>query len=68
MDGDVTLCCAQDQFPAGLKCGGTAGICQNFYDSAPSGRYGTMSYLSKAALTLLHFPVTEEGSLECMVS
>ncbi|XP_077418815.1 phosphorylase b kinase regulatory subunit alpha, liver isoform isoform X1 [Vanacampus margaritifer] len=27
------------------------GICNFFYDSAPSGRYGTMTYLSKAAMT-----------------
>nr|XP_061796223.1 phosphorylase b kinase regulatory subunit alpha, liver isoform [Nerophis lumbriciformis] len=27
------------------------GICNFFYDSAPSGRYGTMTYLSKAAIT-----------------
>lgn len=27
------------------------GICNFFYDSAPSGSYGTMTYLSKAVLT-----------------
>ncbi|XP_054627100.1 phosphorylase b kinase regulatory subunit alpha, liver isoform isoform X3 [Dunckerocampus dactyliophorus] len=27
------------------------GICNFFYDSAPSGRYGTMTYLSKAVIT-----------------
>lgn len=27
------------------------GICNFFYDSAPSGSYGTMTYLSKAAVT-----------------
>ncbi|XP_076587512.1 phosphorylase b kinase regulatory subunit alpha, liver isoform isoform X1 [Chaetodon auriga] len=27
------------------------GICNFFYDSAPSGSYGTMTYLSKAAIT-----------------
>ena len=30
------------------SCGGAAGICVHFYDSAPSGRYGTMSYISLA--------------------
>jgi len=27
------------------------GICNFFYDSAPSGSYGTMTYLSKAVVT-----------------
>jgi hypothetical protein len=31
------------------KCGGAAGICSLFYDSAPSGTYGTISYLVRAA-------------------
>ncbi|KAG7218291.1 hypothetical protein INR49_010349, partial [Caranx melampygus] len=30
------------------------GICNFFYDSAPSGSYGTMTYLSKAVVTYLH--------------
>lgn len=30
------------------SCGGAAGICVHFYDSAPSGRYGTMSYIALA--------------------
>ncbi|KAI3376943.1 hypothetical protein L3Q82_000182 [Scortum barcoo] len=29
------------------------GICNFFYDSAPSGSYGTMTYLSKAAITYI---------------
>uniref|UniRef100_H3C3D1 Phosphorylase b kinase regulatory subunit n=1 Tax=Tetraodon nigroviridis TaxID=99883 RepID=H3C3D1_TETNG len=29
------------------------GICNFFYDSAPSGSYGTMTYLSKAAVTYI---------------
>ena len=28
-----------------------SGICTLLYDSAPSGRFGTMTYLSKAAAT-----------------
>ena len=67
MDGDVTLCCGQDR-PTPLKCGGTAGICQNFYDMAPSGRYGTMAYIWKAVLTTLHIPTQENGNVECVVS
>ncbi|XP_041702758.2 phosphorylase b kinase regulatory subunit alpha, liver isoform isoform X2 [Coregonus clupeaformis] len=30
------------------------GICNVFYDSAPSGSYGTMTYLSRAVVTYLH--------------
>ncbi|XP_072320817.1 phosphorylase b kinase regulatory subunit alpha, liver isoform isoform X2 [Eucyclogobius newberryi] len=30
------------------------GICNFFYDSAPSGNYGTMTYLSKAVVTYVH--------------
>ncbi|XP_074523240.1 phosphorylase b kinase regulatory subunit alpha, liver isoform isoform X2 [Halichoeres trimaculatus] len=30
------------------------GICNFFYDSAPSGSYGTMTYLSKAVATYVH--------------
>lgn len=69
MDGDVTLCCGQGgPRPNPLKCNGTAGICMHFYDSAPSGRYGTMSYMCKAALQMLHFPVNQDGNLDCIVS
>lgn len=31
-----------------LLCGGASYICQNFYDSAPSGSYGTMSYIIRS--------------------
>uniref|UniRef100_A0A3B3QEF2 Phosphorylase b kinase regulatory subunit n=1 Tax=Paramormyrops kingsleyae TaxID=1676925 RepID=A0A3B3QEF2_9TELE len=31
----------------------STGICNLFYDSAPSGRYGTMTYLTKAAVTYM---------------
>ncbi|KAK3533239.1 hypothetical protein QTP70_013657 [Hemibagrus guttatus] len=30
------------------------GICNFFYDSAPSGSYGSMTYLSKAVVTYVH--------------
>jgi len=71
VDGDVTLCCGVapgTPRPNPLKCQGTAGICQHFYDSAPSGRYGTMSYMCKAAVQMLQFPVTEDGNMDCVVS
>uniref|UniRef100_A0A665VW09 Phosphorylase b kinase regulatory subunit n=1 Tax=Echeneis naucrates TaxID=173247 RepID=A0A665VW09_ECHNA len=40
--------CASDYF---LEKDPETGICHFFYDSAPSGSYGTMSYLSKAVIT-----------------
>lgn len=68
MDGDVLLCCAvDDQRPTPLRCGGTRGICQNFFDMAPSGRYGTMSYMCKALVQMLPFPV-QDGNLDCPIS
>ncbi|KAL3879258.1 hypothetical protein ACJMK2_031560 [Sinanodonta woodiana] len=47
---------------------GAAGICQHLYDSAPSGRYGTMSYLCRAVAKQLHLPFGPNGDLECAVS
>ncbi|XP_070553673.1 phosphorylase b kinase regulatory subunit alpha, liver isoform-like isoform X3 [Ptychodera flava] len=68
-DGDATLCCVRKDphfaKPSVLKCGGTAGICQHFYDSAPSGRYGTMTYIAKAVANTLHFP---EQNNDCVIS
>lgn len=47
-NGDATLCCA-----SGKKCPGARGVCEHFYDLAPSGRYGSMNYLFKSITTLL---------------
>ncbi|XP_060531826.1 probable phosphorylase b kinase regulatory subunit alpha isoform X1 [Cylas formicarius] len=72
-DGDATLCCAKPKElrettnTGGLLCGGAAYICQHFYDSAPSGAYGTMTYLTRAiALYLECLP--KGGELECTIS
>jgi phosphorylase kinase alpha/beta subunit len=69
LDGDVTLCCGsttgRPSWP--LKCAGAAGICQNFYDSAPSGRYGTMSYMCRSVVQCLHMPTAPDGNLDCTV-
>lgn len=71
--GDATLCCAKlkeqrELTPAGsLLCGGAAYVCQHFYDSAPSGCYGTMTYLIRALASILDcFP--DEGEIDCAVS
>ncbi|XP_018569605.1 probable phosphorylase b kinase regulatory subunit alpha isoform X2 [Anoplophora glabripennis] len=72
-DGDATLCCAKPKELretsrlGGLLCGGAAYICQHFYDSAPSGCYGTMTYMTRAvAVTLDCLP--KHGELDCTIS
>ncbi|CAN8005577.1 unnamed protein product [Ixodes hexagonus] len=45
--GNSTLCCCSG-CPGGTWCRPTAGLCQHFYDSAPSGCFGTMTYLVRA--------------------
>ena len=61
--GDATECCAGD---ARGSCKGVAGICHHFYDSPPSGRFGTISYLARAALALS--PSAGKQDIECFVS
>lgn len=70
-DGDATLCCAREKrepgIGGGLSCGGAAYICLHFYDSAPSGSYGTMSYMIRAVTATLNcFP--QDGEMDCTVS
>ncbi|XP_050302994.1 probable phosphorylase b kinase regulatory subunit alpha isoform X1 [Anthonomus grandis grandis] len=71
-NGDATLCCAKpkDQRETtntgSLLCGGAAYICQHFYDSAPSGSYGTMTYLTRAVAVYLDC-VPKSGELECSI-
>lgn len=60
--GDATLCCLEK---AG-KCGGAAGICSLFYDSAPSGTYGTISYLVRAACRVVD-TIPNEGDIDCNI-
>ncbi|CAH0561386.1 unnamed protein product [Brassicogethes aeneus] len=69
-NGDATLCCAKSKDYRegnGLLCGGAASVCQHFYDSAPSGAYGTMTYMTRAvAVTLDCLP--KHGELDCTIS
>ena len=61
-EGPSKDCCCKKE---GL-CHGPMGICIHFYDSAPSGRYGTMSYFSHALVEKLkHIPST---TTDCRVS
>ena len=71
LEGDATLCCAKEQrelTPAGaLLCGGAAYVCQHFYDSAPSGCYGTMTYLIRALASIVDC-LPDDGVIDCAVS
>lgn len=71
--GDATLCCAKSKdgskettATGSLLCGGAAYICQHLYDSAPSGSYGTMTYIARAiACVFEHLPKT--GDFDCSI-
>ncbi|XP_011341323.1 probable phosphorylase b kinase regulatory subunit alpha isoform X1 [Ooceraea biroi] len=73
IDGDATLCCAKPKEQrettamGTLLCGGAAYICQHFYDTAPSGSYGTMTYITRAIAVMLDC-LPKEGDLECSIS
>ena len=74
INGDATLCCAKPDHErdlsspeGGLICGGAAYICQLFYDSAPSGSYGTMTYLIKGTAAILNC-LSDNEEITCNVS
>ena len=73
VNGDATLCCAKSKddsgstpYASGLLCGGAAYICQHLYDSAPSGSYGTMTYIAKAVASVLNC-LPKHGDNECTI-
>ncbi|KAL5275730.1 PHKA2 family protein [Megaselia abdita] len=72
VQGDATLCCAKskdgkDTNASGmLLCGGAAYICQHLYDSAPSGSYGTMTYMARAVAAVLDC-VPKHGEMDCTI-
>uniref|UniRef100_A0A0A1X8Y1 Phosphorylase b kinase regulatory subunit n=1 Tax=Zeugodacus cucurbitae TaxID=28588 RepID=A0A0A1X8Y1_ZEUCU len=74
VQGDAMLCCAKskegkDQQAASgmLLCGGAAYICQHLYDSAPSGSYGTMTYMARAVALVLDC-VPKHGEMEGVIA
>ncbi|CAG4940410.1 unnamed protein product [Colias eurytheme] len=67
-NGDATLCCAKAAFGGAQVCGGAAGVCQLLYDSAPSGSYGTMTYLARAVAALLADRMPPDTPLECTIT
>ncbi|CAG5009665.1 unnamed protein product [Parnassius apollo] len=70
--GDATLCCAKaggtGSAGGSLLCGGAAGVCQLLYDSAPSGSYGTMTYLARAVAALLAQTMPHDSPIECAIT
>lgn len=50
-----------------MVCGGAAYICKHFYDSAPSGSYGTISYIIRAIASTLQDSL-EINDLNCTIS
>ncbi|XP_032668081.1 probable phosphorylase b kinase regulatory subunit alpha isoform X6 [Odontomachus brunneus] len=73
VEGDATLCCAKPKEQrettamGTLLCGGAAYVCQHFYDSAPSGSYGTMTYITRAVASMLPC-LPKDADLECSIS
>jgi len=45
---------------------GAAGICLHLYDTAPSGRYGTMSYMARGLAMVLN--LGDHANMECAIS
>ncbi|XP_040569220.1 probable phosphorylase b kinase regulatory subunit alpha isoform X2 [Lepeophtheirus salmonis] len=67
IQGDAMQCCAkEDQNHDAPLCGGAGKICQIFYDTAPSGPYGTMQYMIHAACQLLD-QIPKDGEISCNV-
>ncbi|XP_053682622.1 probable phosphorylase b kinase regulatory subunit alpha isoform X2 [Sabethes cyaneus] len=72
IQGDAMLCCAKNKdiretTTAGLLlCGGAAYICQHLYDSAPSGSFGTMTYIARAVASVLE-DLPKHGDMDCTI-
>ena len=62
-DPETSLPCCQPQ-DAGGQCGGESGLCLHFYDSAPTGQYGTFSYLVRAVCCQLN-SLPDSGEIDC---
>ncbi|XP_019863135.1 PREDICTED: probable phosphorylase b kinase regulatory subunit alpha [Amphimedon queenslandica] len=61
-NGLASQCCGQIRG----SCEAYWAICSHFYDSAPSGVYGTMSYLSRALLQTIQQNLPRDYS--CKIS
>lgn len=61
--GDAMSCCAKDRKE---PCGGVENICRFMYDSPPSGRFGTLTYMCRAIASTM--PHLGGDDIECVVS
>ena len=65
--GVANRCCNRLRDDGVPRVCGSAGICNHFYDSAPSGDYGTMSYLVRAVCNTIGDILPTEGNIDCNV-
>ena len=71
-NGDSTMCCTKnmtDERRTSLHCRGSNQICIYFYDTSPSGRYGTMTYLLRSFAETIPIPYdkTANSLIDCQV-
>jgi phosphorylase kinase alpha/beta subunit len=70
VSGDATLCCAKSSkettASGQLLCNGAAYICQHLYDSAPSGSFGTMTYIARAIACVFEC-LPKNGDVDCSI-
>jgi len=61
----VCTCIKQMYYYVSVCC---VGICEAFYDSAPSGPYGTIPYMCKAALQVIPLATKQDSdTIECLI-
>ena len=60
--GEAVACCVLK--PG--QCGAAGGLCVHFFDSAPSGPWGTLAYLVRATCATINC-VPEDGQVDCAV-
>uniref|UniRef100_A0A915JED9 Phosphorylase b kinase regulatory subunit n=1 Tax=Romanomermis culicivorax TaxID=13658 RepID=A0A915JED9_ROMCU len=60
LKGDATACCAREP---PQPCAAIADICNFFYDSPPSGCYGTLTYMCRAVAHLLSAGRTDDCAI-----
>ena len=63
--GRAYECCLAGRTDRRTPCG-PAGVCSHFYDSAPSGEFGTLCYLTKAFFRLYQDRLPTDGQCQVM--
>ena len=80
-NGSAKACCASESGsllrsswqrsidrPTTPICHGPCGICAYFYDSAPSGKFGTVSYISRAVIYAFPLPTRSDSDvIDCPI-